>query len=147
MAGKCMAYQSAVNPVPEPLNINVDTSALGAELATVENMKKLYEERSKALKDALILRHERGDETVKDFCSIVESKSTVYPAASVLNRIIPEIVWEAVKSEKYRFLLDITNLTENLFNSIISILPDTLTPQSIPEVIFRCHIREQSILK
>jgi hypothetical protein len=133
MAGKCLAYQSAVNPVPEPFNIKVETSSLGTELATVEHMKKIYEERSKALKDALMLRHDSGDESVKDYCSVVESKTTVYPSESVLNRILPELIRDAVKLEKYRFLLDISHLTENLLNSIVSILPDTLSPQSIPE--------------
>ena len=132
MVGSCLAYQSTVNPVPEPLNLKLGTEVLAKELITVENFKKLYEERSKALKEALLLRDGENDSTVRDFCSIVESKMTVFPSEAVLNRILAEIVRSAVKNDKYRYLLDQSRLTEELLKSLISLVPDNLSPQSIP---------------
>jgi len=132
MIGNCMAYQASVNPVPEPLNVGLDTETIALELITVEGMKKQYDERSKALKQALLLRDEAGDGIVREYCSIVESKSTVYPTENVLNRILPEIIRSSVRDDKYRFLIDTSRLTEELLKSLIALVPDNLTPQSIP---------------
>lgn len=132
MVGSCIAYQSAINPVPEPFDETLDTEKLSLELITVEGMKKLYDERSKALKQALLLRDEAGDSIVRDFCSVVESKSTVFPSESVLNRILSDIVRSAVRNDKYRFLIDPSRLTDELLKSLICFIPDNLSPQSIP---------------
>jgi len=132
MVGSCIAYQSTVNPVPEPLSLKAETEVLAKELITVEGMKKLYDERSKALKQALLLRHETGDEAVRDYCSIVESKTTVYPSEAVLNKILSDIVRSAVRNDKYRFLIDQSRLTDQLLHFLITFLPDNLSAQSIP---------------
>jgi len=133
MAGSCLAYHSVKNPVPDTLDTEtLSTDALAKELSECESIKKLYDERTRALKEALMLRDEEGDTMVRDYCTIVESRMTAYPSAEVLTRLLDDAVRRAVRNDRYRFLIDTTALTGEISRSLITLLPDNIPPQNIP---------------
>ena len=130
MKGKCLAYRSVTEPSFPDLT---DTLDIIRQVAQMDNLKKLYDERSKALKAALLCRGESGDDAVSKYCTIVRSESTVYPTEAVLSALIPHIVEMMAQKVRYGSLIPTGELADLLIDSIRELLPDDVSHASVPE--------------
>lgn len=134
MLGRCKAYRLIVHPRMDTNAIDECTTAsLVEEYVERERIRKMNDERLKALKQALLSRHEAGDTEVSRGCTVVNSAVTVYPTEAVLARILPELVRAAISDVKYHFVVNTAALTEAIKRLLLSMTPENLKRNDLPE--------------
>ncbi len=132
MLGRCAAYQITINLDADLDNIKSTTESLAEELKIKNAQLKILEKRCEVLKDALLYRHNEGDELVKTYGSIIKSASTFYPADKVLDKILPVLIETALKDVKYKSILNIPKIVEAIKDVFLRMLDENLRPKDIP---------------
>jgi hypothetical protein len=129
VVGLCDAYRLTLHPSVSGVEpIEMVASEIIDEYKKLDTLASLLEKRLKALKAALILRHEQGDEVVTRSFRLIRGTLQTCPTDKAVHRLLGEILWECADLESF----EATRFKQYLTTLLMAFLPEQLPWKSIP---------------
>lgn len=146
MNGICLPYTIMLHPTPDPLEPeNISTESLIREKISREEIRKLNEERIKAINRTLMFRYDSQDsdpedeegrsfkDVIEEYLVKIQSSIDSYNTEAVVKKIVNRNLHKMVKGTPFSELVDMEYLEKEVVKIMTGFLPGTVSKENVPE--------------